>query len=47
MTLFIILTIKNEIEIKNIENSHILDGVAVIKFLNWFKNVRADNRIKS
>ncbi len=34
-------SIKNEIEIKNIENSHILDGVAVIKFLNWFKKCKS------
>nr|WP_330369399.1 aminopeptidase P family N-terminal domain-containing protein [Clostridioides mangenotii] len=29
---------KNEIEIKNIRNSHIKDGVAVTKFMYWLKN---------
>ena len=33
-------SIKNNIEIKNFIRSHILDGVAVIKFLYWFKNVK-------
>ncbi len=32
-------SIKNNIEIKNIIKSHILDGVAVIKFLYWIKNL--------
>ena len=31
-------SIKNSTEIKNIIKSHIFDGVAVIKFLCWFKN---------
>ena len=31
-------SIKNQTEIKNTINSHILDGVAVTKFLYWFKN---------
>ncbi|MGL5757012.1 MAG: aminopeptidase P family protein [Paraclostridium sp.] len=30
--------IKNEIELKNIRNSHIKDGVAVTKFMYWLKN---------
>jgi len=29
---------KNEVEIKNIRNSHIKDGVAVTKFMYWLKN---------
>ena len=33
-------SIKNNIEIKNIIKSHILDGVAVIKFLYWIKNIK-------
>ena len=33
-------SIKNDIEIKNIIKSHILDGVAVIKFLYWIKNIK-------
>ncbi len=33
-------SIKNNIEIKNFIKSHILDGVAVIKFLYWIKNLR-------
>ena len=31
-------SIKNDTEIKNFIKSHILDGVAVIKFLYWAKN---------
>ena len=31
-------SIKNNIEIKNMIDAHILDGVAVIKFLYWIKN---------
>ena len=33
-------TIKNKIEIKNFIKSHILDGVAVIKFLYWINNLK-------
>ena len=33
-------SIKNNIEIKNFIRSHILDGVAVIKFLYWIKNLK-------
>ena len=33
-------SIKNNIEIKNIIESHIFDGVAVIKFLYWLKNLK-------
>ena len=31
-------SVKNEVEIKNMINAHVLDGVAVTKFLYWFKN---------
>ena len=31
-------SIKNEIELKNIRNSHIKDGVAFAKFMYWLKN---------
>ena len=30
--------IKNDIELKNIRNSHIKDGVAFTKFMYWLKN---------
>jgi len=33
-------SIKNNIEIKNTIKSHIFDGVAVIKFLYWLKNLK-------
>ena len=33
-------SIKNDTEIKNFVKSHILDGVAVIKFLYWIKNLK-------
>ncbi len=35
-------TIKNNIEIKNFVKSHILDGVAVIKFLYWIKKLKTN-----
>ena len=28
---------KNEVELKSMENAHIKDGVAVVKFINWLK----------
>ena len=31
--------IKNKVEIKNMINAHIIDGVAVTKFLHWIKNI--------
>ena len=31
-------SVKNEIELKNIRNSHIKDGVAFTKFMYWLKN---------
>ena len=33
----IVKSIKNEIELKNIRNSHIKDGVAFTKFMYWLK----------
>ena len=33
-------SIKNKVEIKNLVKSHILDGVALIKFIYWFKNIK-------
>ena len=32
--------IKNKNEIKNMKNAHIIDGVALTKFIYWIKNVR-------
>ena len=37
--IYLMKSIKNKIEIKNMINSHILDGVALTKFLYWIKNV--------
>ncbi len=37
---YLFKSIKNKIEIKNMINTHILDGVAVTKFLYWIKNIR-------
>ena len=34
--------IKNEIEIKNSFKAHIIDGVAVTKFIYWFKNFKTN-----
>ena len=36
-------SIKNKIEIRNILNSHIEDGVALTKFLYWIKNCNINN----
>ena len=33
-------SIKNKIEIKNLVKSHILDGVALTRFIYWFKNIK-------
>ena len=37
---YLLKAIKNKIEIKNMIKSHILDGVALTKFIYWIKNVR-------
>ena len=36
--IYILKSIKNNTEIKNMINTHIKDGVAVTKFLHWIKN---------
>ena len=36
--IYLLKAIKNKIEIKNMVNSHINDGVALTKFLYWIKN---------
>ncbi len=36
---YILKSIKNKIEIKNMLNAHILDGVALTKFLYWIKKI--------
>ncbi len=33
-------SIKNKVEIKNLVKAHILDGVALTKFIYWFKNIK-------
>ena len=37
--IYLLKSIKNKIEIQNMINSHILDGVALTKFLYWIKKV--------
>ena len=37
---YLLKAIKNNIEIKNMINTHIVDGVALTKFIYWIKNVR-------
>ena len=39
-------SIKNRIEIKNTQNAHIEDGVALTKFLYWFKNKKKETTEK-
>ena len=36
---YLLKAIKNKIEIKNMINTHILDGAALTKFIYWIKNV--------
>jgi Xaa-Pro aminopeptidase len=36
---YLLKAIKNKVEIKNIINVHILDGVALTKFIYWIKNI--------
>jgi len=36
-------SLKNKIEIKNMVNAHIEDGVALTKFLYWIKNLKVNN----
>ena len=40
-------SLKNKIEIKNMVNSHIEDGVALTKFLYWIKNCKLKNLTES
>ena len=37
--IYLYKSVKNKIEIKNMINSHIIDGVALTKFLYWIKNI--------
>ncbi len=36
-------SLKNKIEIKNMVNAHIEDGIALTKFLYWIKNIKVNN----
>ena len=36
---YLLKAIKNKTEIKNMIKSHILDGVALTKFIYWIKNI--------
>jgi Xaa-Pro aminopeptidase len=53
--IYLLKSIKNKIEIKNMINTHILDGVALTKFIYWIKNinkkkideVKAQNKLES
>jgi len=36
---YLLKSIKNKVEINNMKKSHILDGVALTKFLFWIKNI--------
>ncbi|MHB1394901.1 MAG: aminopeptidase P family protein [Clostridia bacterium] len=38
-------TLKNSVEVKNLRNSHIKDGVALVKFLIWLDNNLGKERI--
>ena len=53
--IYLLKAIKNETEIKNMINSHIIDGVALTKFIYWIKNInkkkineeKAQNKLES
>ncbi len=38
--IYILKSIKNDIEIKNMINAHVIDGVALTKFIYWIKNLK-------
>tara|TARA_Y100001970_G_C14254871_1_gene874500 strand:- start:3709 stop:5409 length:1701 start_codon:yes stop_codon:yes gene_type:complete len=40
---YFLKSIKNKVEIKNMENAHVEDGVALTKFLFWLKNKKNKN----
>ena len=40
---YLLKAIKNKTEINNMINSHILDGVALTKFIYWIKNINKKN----
>ena len=40
---YLLKAIKNKTEVKNMINSHILDGVALTKFIYWIKNINKKN----
>ena len=40
---YILKSIKNKTEIKNMTNAHIVDGIALTKFLYWIKNLNINN----
>ena len=52
---YLLKAVKNKIEIQNMINSHIIDGVALTKFIYWIKNinkkkineVQAQNKLES
>tara|TARA_B100001057_G_scaffold293901_1_gene293981 strand:- start:320 stop:2014 length:1695 start_codon:yes stop_codon:yes gene_type:complete len=41
--IYLLKSIKNKIEIKNMINTHIIDGVALTKFIYWIKNKKKLN----
>ena len=53
--IYLLKSIKNKTEIKNMINAHIIDGVALTKFIYWIKNinkkkiteVQAQNKLES
>ena len=42
-SIYIMKSLKNKTEIKNMINAHIEDGVALTKFLYWIKNLKTNN----
>ena len=42
-SLYILKSLKNKTEIKNMVSAHIEDGVALTKFLYWIKNLKINN----
>ncbi len=41
--IYLLKSIKNKVEIKNMMNTHVIDGVALTKFIYWIKNKKKLN----
>ena len=44
--IYLFKSIKNKVEINNMVKTHILDGVALTKFIFWIKNVNKKKNLR-